>query len=257
MPNILLHIGNVTIYTYSALMVLAVLAGLALMWLQSRRRGLSSDVVSDAALLALLGGLVGARLEYVALNLEYYREQPAAALRIWQGGLALHGGLWAGLCVLVLYAHFGHTDFWAWGDTLALGVSASAVFVWLACLYGGSAYGQTGFGPLHFVWYDTFGVSASRFAVQPLGAALSLALFVGLFVLARRKRRPGSILLLYLGISALIQFGLGFGRADETLFWWGWRADQWLNCVQVGGAVIAAALWAARPAERPPMAVDE
>lgn len=254
MPNILLRIGDVTVYTYSAWMALAVLVGLGLAWLQARRSGLGSDPISNAALLALLGGIVGARLEYVVLNVEYFREQPAAAVQIWQGGLALQGGLWGGLLALFIYAHVRTVPFRPWADALALGVSGSAVFGWLACLYGGSAYGQTGFGPLHFVWYDTFGVSASRFAVQPLGAASSLALCLGLSLLARGKHSPGSILLLYLGVSGLIQFGLGFARADETLHWWGWRADQWLNLVQACAAVIAAAFWMIAQPDRPPAA---
>ncbi len=259
MPSVLLRIGNVTVYTYSAWMAVAVLAGLGLVYLQARRGGLSLDPISDAALFSLLGGVVGARLGYVILNFEYFREQPAAAFRIWQGGLILQGGLWFGLLALLIYADVRAVPFRSWADALALGVSGSAVFGWLACLYGGTAYGQTGFGLLHFVWYDTFGVYASRFAVQPMGAALSLALFLGLFFLARRKHSPGSLLLLYLAISGMIQFGLGFARADETLRWWGWRADQWLNLAQICGALVAAAYWSVQSADRRPAerGVDE
>ena len=140
------------------------------------------------AVLTLLGGVIGARLEYVMLNIEYFREQPAAALRVWQGGLALHGGLWLGLLVLFGYARARRIRFWALADVLALGMSLGAVLGWIACLYGGSAYGRLGFGPLYFVWYDTFGVTASRFAVQPLGAALSLALCVTLILLTLSRR---------------------------------------------------------------------
>lgn len=240
MHHAILQLGGVTIYAYSLLMALAVLIGVSVAVWDGRRRSLEYADVLDAAILTLLAGLLGARLEYVLLNLGYFAEQPVAALRVWDGGLALQGGLWLGIAALVVHAGLRRRPFWPLVDALALGLSAATVLGWLACLYGGCAYGRTGFGTLHFTWHDAFGVTASRFAVQPLGAGLSLVLFVVL-LLARKRMFSGGVLLLFLAISGLAQLGLGFMRADDASYLAGWRSDQWLNAAQaLAGGVLAA-----------------
>lgn len=71
------------------------------LWLASRdaaRRGESPDELLKAGEFALVGGLVGARLYYVLFNLDYYETQPWWRMfAVWEGGLAIHGGLIGGL----------------------------------------------------------------------------------------------------------------------------------------------------------------
>ena len=72
------------------------------LWLAHRdagRRGLDAENLLKAAELALLGGLVGARLYYVAFNLDYYSMAPAKIFAVWEGGLAIHGGVLGGILV--------------------------------------------------------------------------------------------------------------------------------------------------------------
>src|SRR6266481_6355936 len=52
-----------------------------------------------ASELALLGGLVGARLYYVLFNLDYYGQFPGKIFALWEGGLAIHGGVIGGILV--------------------------------------------------------------------------------------------------------------------------------------------------------------
>ena len=50
-----------------------------------------------------IAGILGARLEYVLINPEYFGEQPGSAFAIWQGGFAYYGGLLAGILALGLW----------------------------------------------------------------------------------------------------------------------------------------------------------
>lgn len=231
--HVLLKVGGFSIYTYSLLMAVAVLGGLMVALHEGKRVGLRPVAVADAVIWAAIGGIVGARLEYVLLNWEYFREQPGLTFHIWEGGFAYHGGLLVGILVLMLYARLKRLPFWSLADALALGLALSVTIGWVACLFGGCAYGRMGFGLLHFTWYDIFGVMASRFAVQPLGIGLSLMLFVGLWLLRDRMPFSGALFLLLLMASGVIHFVLGLGRGDETLWWWGARVDQWLALGQV------------------------
>lgn len=236
--SVLFRLGDFTFNTYSAVMALAVLAGLALALLEARRlQEAGSGATLDAVLCLLLGGLIGARLEFVALNLEFFREQSAAIWQIWQGGLAYHGGLLGGALALAAYARWRRLSFWRLADALTPGLALAVGIGWLACFLGGYAYGQMGFGWLYFVWHDLYGVAASRIAVQPIGAGLSFVAFIAIWLARPVFRQPGVLFPVFLLLNGIIHFALGFGRGDETLLWIGWRADQWLAIGQMAAAV--------------------
>ena len=237
--HVLLKVGDFSVYTYSLFMAAAVLGGFIVALHEGKRVGLRPLEVADAILWATIGAILGARLEYVLLNWEYFREQAELPFYMWEGGFAYHGGLFAGILVLGLFAWLKRLSFWLLADALALGFALSVTIGWVACLFGGCAYGRMGFGLLHFTWYDIFGVMASRFAVQPLGIALSLMLFFGLWLLRSRMPFSGALFLLFLMVSGVIHFGLGVERGDETLWLRGLRVDQWLAMGQV---LLAAAV---------------
>jgi phosphatidylglycerol:prolipoprotein diacylglycerol transferase len=100
LPADLPVIGTVqlSIRWYGLLMASAMALGLWLAFREAARRGEQADELLKAAELAIVGALVGARLYYVLFNLDYYRTQPAwRMLAVWEGGLAIHGGLIGGL----------------------------------------------------------------------------------------------------------------------------------------------------------------
>lgn len=233
MHQVLLKVGGFNVYTYSLLMAVAALGGLLVALQEGRRLGLRAVDVADGVIWTVIGAILGARLEYILLNWEYFEAEPGSSVRVWEGGFAYHGGILTGILVLVLYSRLRRLPFWSLSDALSLGYALSMAVGWAACLVGGFAYGRMGFGLLHFTWHDAYGVVASRFAVQPLGILLCLMLFAGLWVLRDRMPFPGAILLAFLMVSGVIQFGLGFGRADETVSWRGLRADQWFALGQV------------------------
>jgi phosphatidylglycerol:prolipoprotein diacylglycerol transferase len=78
-------------------MASAMALGLWLGHRDARRRGIDAESLLKAAELALLGGLVGARLYYVLFNLDYYGQFPGKIFALWEGGLAIHGGVIGGI----------------------------------------------------------------------------------------------------------------------------------------------------------------
>jgi phosphatidylglycerol:prolipoprotein diacylglycerol transferase len=89
---------SVSIRWYGVLIASSMALGLWLAAREAARRGESPDDLLKAAELALIGGLVGARLYYVLFNLDYYQTQPWWRIfAVWEGGLAIHGGLIAGI----------------------------------------------------------------------------------------------------------------------------------------------------------------
>ncbi len=88
---------TLTLRWYGVLMASAMAAGLWLAYGDARRRGVDPEELLRTSELALLGGLVGARLYYVAFNWDYYGGALSKIIAVWEGGLAIHGGLLGGL----------------------------------------------------------------------------------------------------------------------------------------------------------------
>ncbi len=102
MHPILCKVGPVTVYTYGAILVAAFLTAT---WLSRRaarelppaQRAISSDELVDFTCWALLGGLIGGRLWYIAANWDFFVGAPVELVALWHGGLVWYGGLFGGL----------------------------------------------------------------------------------------------------------------------------------------------------------------
>jgi prolipoprotein diacylglyceryl transferase len=128
------HLGPVPLRAYA----LCILAGIVLaIWLGNRRwiaRGGEPGVVGDIAIWAVPFGIVGARLYHVATDWElYFGEggEPLEALRIWQGGLGIWGGIALGAVGAWIGARRRGVPLPALADALAPGiVLAQAIGRW-------------------------------------------------------------------------------------------------------------------------------
>ncbi|MBI3029860.1 MAG: prolipoprotein diacylglyceryl transferase [Candidatus Rokubacteria bacterium] len=101
---IFVQVGPLALRWYGVLMAAAMAVGLWLAYRDARRRGVDPEELLKASELALLGGLVGARLYYVAFNWDYYSRALPKIFAVWEGGLAIHGGLLGGLLLGGAYA---------------------------------------------------------------------------------------------------------------------------------------------------------
>jgi phosphatidylglycerol:prolipoprotein diacylglycerol transferase len=138
MNPIAFQIGPVTVYWYGILIVVGVLTGAYVSTVQARRRGQDPEHVWNALLVCLICGIIGARLYHVfstsrggAIGWPYYRENPVAILRIWNGGLGLLGAIVGGVAGMVVYARLARIPTWTWLDIGAYGLLlATAIGRW-------------------------------------------------------------------------------------------------------------------------------
>lgn len=94
-------LGPFTVAWYGLIIVAAMLLAVSLTIKEAEKRGISEDFIVDTAFWAIPLGIVGARLYYVLFELEAYLSDPIRIFYIWEGGLAIYGGIIAG--VLVIY----------------------------------------------------------------------------------------------------------------------------------------------------------
>ena len=95
-------IGNIDIMWYGVLIASAMLIAVVISSVRAPRHNLTSDDVLDIVIWMLPCGVIGARLYYVIFNWDLYAGNISAILNIRGGGLAIHGGLIAGLITAYL-----------------------------------------------------------------------------------------------------------------------------------------------------------
>lgn len=249
MAPTLFTIGKVSISTYTVLLDLGLILGLALTYFEGKRRLDRGDTALDVGLWCIIGGIIGGRLGYVLANWTTFSEDWIRVVRIWEGGLAFHGAFLGGLLVMVVFTLLQrpgerYISFWVLGDLVTPGLALGITAGWVACLLGGCAYGALGEGLGYAILPDLYGVTASRYATQVVGLAFALVLFVGFWLLRRRWPFAGASFLMYGLLYFAGQFFLEFTRGDEAIYVGPWRLAQALDlALALAAAVGLMVLW--------------
>ncbi len=219
-------------------------ASFGLIFVALRLRSEARQAVLDAGLGVLLGALVGGRILYVITAWSYYQAHLVEAVQFWAGGYAWEGAVLGGLVALLAAAGIKRSPVSVMADALLPLFPPLLVSIWLGCWQIGVAYGR----PAGGAWWgvparDEWGTLAPRFPLQPLGAFLTILVFLFIDLLHPRLRRPGqAACLAFVGVAAGL-LGLSFLRADPSLIWKGFRMDSWASAALVlaGSAICLAA----------------
>ena|SRR5690625_519733 len=90
------EIGPLSVAWYGLIIVVAMILAIYLTIKEGEKRGISEDFIVDTAFWVLPLGILGARLYYVLFKLDYYLANPFQIFAIWEGGLAIYGGIIVG-----------------------------------------------------------------------------------------------------------------------------------------------------------------
>lgn len=101
MNRTILSIGSFHIYWYSVLIALGIIIGLYLLIKEAKKQNISKDTIIDIAFYTIIWGIIGARIYYVIFNIKPYLSNPLSILYIWEGGLAIYGGIIGGFITLI------------------------------------------------------------------------------------------------------------------------------------------------------------
>ena len=251
-PN-LFSIGAFNIPTYTVLLDLGILLALALTYFEGRRLLHHGQLALDLGLWTVIGGIVGGRFGFVLTKWVEFTEDWMGVLRIWEGGLAFQGAFLGGVLVVLVFALIlrrrgEQVTLWQLCDVLAPGLALGLFFGWAACLTGGCAYGIIGEGLGFSFLPDLYGIGASRFATQVGGLAISLLLFLIVWLLRARWPFQGAAFWTLVLLYSSAHFFLEFTRGDETPYVGPWRLGQVMDLalVAVAALVLMIFWWRAR-----------
>ena len=216
-----------------------------LLWLGwvPTRRVRSADVEAarsrfDAGAAGLAGGLIGARLGYVAWHLGYFRVHPAEILAFWHGGLDWLGGVLGGILGVWIYSRSAGRPFLELADGLAVPGLILSLSAWLGCWVDGCAYGRS--APAG--WWaptspDAFGTFAPRWPTQAAALLLTLFFLAVLLRLENRSLAGGLRACLALASAAAVILLVSFGRGDASVAILGIRGDAMAAVLLIAAAV--------------------
>lgn len=103
MNRVAFNIFGFNVYYYSLCILLGVIVAYILITREGKKQGLPKEFISDLIFYTLIIGILGARVYYCVFNLDYYLANPSEILKIYNGGLAIHGGVIAGLIFVYFY----------------------------------------------------------------------------------------------------------------------------------------------------------
>ena len=196
------------IYLYGIVIAFGFL--LAILYVRKRAKefGTNFDLITDAILFAVPLAIICARIYYVAFRWEYYKDNPISALYIWQGGIAIYGGVIGAILGLILFARFRKQKLTPYLDLMALGLLIGQCIGRWGNFFNREAHGAQIFN--HFflrMGIESVPGSGIFQYWHPTFLYESLWNFVGFFLLhflSRKRKYDGQTFLQYLA-----WYGLG------------------------------------------------
>lgn len=207
-------VGNISVYWYGIIIAFAIIIGLIIAKKLDGRYGIKYDDAEEFVLWAIPVGVIFARLYYVVFSWESYRTNLIDVLKIWEGGLAIYGGIIGAFITAIVYCKVKKINFFDLTDYL------------IPLLALGQAIGRWG----NFVNREAYGIETNNFfrmeilkageyiSVHPTFLYESLGLILVFAVLMLTKRRfSGEKTAVYFFMYGILRSFIEWLRADSLM----------------------------------------
>ena len=194
------------IYLYGLVIAIGFLLAILYVRFRVKEFGTSFDLVTDAILICVPLAIVCARIYYVAFRWDYYKDNPITALYIWQGGIAIYGGVIGAILGLVLFSKLKKQKITPYLDIMALGLLIGQLIGRWGNFFNREAYGAEIFNN----FFLRMGIEEANGAVRYwhptflYESVWNLVGFVLLHFLSKKRKYDGQTFLQYVA-----WYGLG------------------------------------------------
>lgn len=245
--------SSLQIRYYGLMYVIAIVIGIFLTRREAVRKGLplTLDDILDFVLITVPVAIIGARLYYVAFQWSSFYvpgdfvKTLTNIVAIWEGGLAIHGGILAGLLLLWVYSKWKKISLWQFADAVAPSMILGQALGRFGNFMNGDAYGIP-IGPEWPAWLDWVGIvykegtpGFQEFGHIPTHPTMlyemfgDLVLFGVLMWLRTKNFQDGFIASLYIVFYSFLRFWMEFLRADAL-----WLVPDVLRAAQVISVIL-------------------
>ncbi len=224
------------------------------------------EVSNFVVMLAFFGVFLGGRLGYVLLyGFDEFLNNPLSAFKVWDGGMASHGGLIGVILFMLWYAKKHHHSFWNLADNMACTASLGFAFGRLANFVNGELWGRVTSVRWGIIFPQSVGYHYGQYTLEEI-QALNLParhpsqlyqaftegfLVFGIMLLLRRTawgKHPAILSASYLALYALARITMEFFREPDSTIYLGWLTKgQLYSSLMILGAIIIFGWQKARP----------
>ena len=113
------------VHWYGIIIGLGILLAYLLIGAEARKKQLDGEKMSDLIFWTIIIGFIGARIYYVLFRLDFYLANPTHIFSIWEGGIAIYGGVLAGILTIYWLTKKYQLPFFTTLDVAAPGVLLS------------------------------------------------------------------------------------------------------------------------------------
>ncbi|MGT2925961.1 prolipoprotein diacylglyceryl transferase [Streptococcus cuniculipharyngis] len=234
---ILIELGPLTIRWYAICIVVGLILGVYLAIKAAPSKKITADDVLDLILLAFPLSILGARVYYVIFSWSYYKDHLAEIPAIWNGGIAIYGGILTGIACVYWFTRRRFINTLDFLDLIAPSlILAQSIGRW-GNFFNQEAYGQA-VANLNYLptfirqqMYIDGDYRTPTFLYESLWNLLGFIVMMGA---SRRKDflKRGDFTAFY-----LIWYGVGRfiieGMRTDSLMWLSIRVSQWLSLILV------------------------
>lgn len=215
MYPILFSIGQLHIYGYGFMIAVGVAAALFVASKRAPKLNLDPEVILNIALLAVVFGLLGAKLLFCIVEFPSFIADPVGIL-LSGNGFVVYGGLISGIAAGVIYCRIKGYNFLKYFDIVMPSIAIAQGFGRIGCFLAGCCYGRETDSPIGVVF------SISELApngvklvpTQLISSAGDFAIAIILILLAKRIKTDGNVGIMYLALYCVGRFVIEFYRAD-------------------------------------------
>lgn len=242
-PNpILIFFGPIHIYWYGLFIVLGILSAILAAFRLSSYYKIKKEIIVNLAFYLIIGGIIGARIYYILLEWQYYLAHPLNIFKIWQGGLAIHGAIFAGLAIIWHFAKKYQHNPW-----LLIAIAAPSLALAQAIGRWGNYFNQELFGkPTNISWgipidlmnrpieYINNRFFHPTFLYESIGNFLIFLALIFLHIWIIKKNKFNDFYyslsaICYFILYSILRFSLEFIRIDQSYIIFDLRFPQLIS----------------------------
>ena len=235
-------LGPLTIHLYGLVIACGLLAAVFYACKRSKEFGLKEDDIMDGVLWVTPFAILCARAYYCAFSWEQYADNPISVLYIWNGGIAIYGGVLGAVLGVAVFCKIKKLKLPAVLDIVALGFLIGQTAGRWGNFFNREAFGAATDSFFRMGLYNTVtGVTEYYHPTFLYESVWNLVGFIGLHFLSKHRKYDGQIALGYVA-----WYGLGRawieGLRVDSLYWGPFRVSQVLAAISCVIAV-AVLLW--------------
>ncbi len=230
-PPRALEIGPLSIHLYGVIIAIGLLLAVIYGCKRSRQFGLTVDDLTDGVLWIVPFAILCARLYYCIFQWKSYKDDPISILYIWEGGLAIYGGVIGAAIGIIVFSIVKKIKVGAVLDITSLGFLIGQSIGRWGNFFNREAFGEETDSFLRMGLTKEFtGVTTYYHPTFLYESLWNVAGFVLLHFLSKRRKYDGQIALGYLA-----WYGLGRtfieGLRTDSLYWGNFRVSQMLAAI--------------------------